>query len=457
MLDHELARPVVREELALAFTDCEKPESEFRIGAEGEKFGVHHETGAPLGYGQAFGVCQVMEQLAKEHGWSAYREFEGAPVIALERAHASITLEPSAQLELSGAPLADLHATAAELGAHFAEIRAVSERLGIAWLTTGFHPLARLEELPWIPKSRYPIMRRYLPEKGKRGLDMMQRTCTVQGNFDWSSERDAMQKLRLGLRVAPILNALFANSPFLEGRVGERLSERGDVWLNMDPARSGLVPRVFDRVDAGYEEYIEWALDAGMFLIKRKDRIVENTGQTFRDFLQNGFEGERATLSDFKLHLATLFPEVRLKNTLEFRSLDCLPPALTLGALALVTGLFYDQRALDAASALTAHFTSEALRSCRPELTTRGLSAPIPGAMDGWRMAEQLVELAAAGLERRARRDAAGSSEAVFLGPVRELLERRESPAARALAAYRRSGSLIAATHLDLAAPFRHW
>lgn len=448
MSESELDRPVLREELSLVFSECEKPESEFRIGAEGEKFGVHEETGEPLGYGQAFGVCQVLEHLAKEHGWSAYREFEGAPVIALERARASITLEPSAQLELSGAPLPDLHATAAELRAHFAEIRPISERLGIAWLPTGFHPLARLEELPWVPKSRYPIMRRYLPRKGARGLDMMQRTCTVQGNFDWSSERDAMQKLRLGLRIAPILNALFANSPFLEGRVGERLSERGDVWLHMDPERSGLVSRVFDRVDVGYEDYIEWALDAGMFLIKRPGRVIENTGQTFRDFLANGFEGERATLADFKLHLATLFPEVRLKNTLEFRSLDCLPPPLTLGALALVTGLLYDERALDSASALTEHFTSEVLGSLRPGLTVRGLDAPIPGIADGWRMAEQLVELAAAGLERRARRDAAGTSEAKFLDPVRELLERRESPAARAIARYRATGSFIEATRL---------
>lgn len=413
----------------------EKPASAWCIGAESEKFGVHAESGAPLGYDGDFGVLRLFDWLTTEQGWQPISEMAGGPVIALSRGGANITLEPGAQFELSGAPLPDVHQVMAEHERHLSELRAISDRLGIAWLMTGFHPLARQEELPWVPKQRYSIMREYLPKQGGGALDMMRRTATVQGNFDWSSEEDGMRKLRLALGVSPLLHAWFANAPFREGRQSELLSLRGDVWLRMDPSRSGLVERVLDAPGAGYEDYVEWALDAGMFLVKRGDRILRNTGQTFREFLANGFEGERATVADFKLHLNTLFPEARLKGTLEVRSADCLPPDLAGALLALWTGLLYDARALDEALQLTQGWTARELEGSRPELVRRGLGASWAGR-SGWAWARELFEIARGGLERRGALDDQGRSEAVLLAPAWTLLERGESPAEQALRRY---------------------
>lgn len=423
------------EDLVEVLRAPEKPPSAWSIGAESEKFGVHAVSGHPLGYDGEFGVLRLFEWLVAEGGWCPLSELADGPVIALSRDGANITLEPGAQFELSGAPLPDVHQVVAEHERHLRELRVVSDRLDIAWLMTGFHPLARQEELPWVPKQRYSIMREYLPKRGDGALDMMRRTATVQGNFDWSSEEDGMRKLRLALKVSPLFHAWFANAPFREGAPSGLLSLRGDVWLRMDPSRSGLVASVLDRPGAGYEHYVEWALDAGMFLVKRGDRILRNTGQTFREFLADGFEGERATVADFKLHLNTLFPEARLKGTLEVRSADCLPPDLAGALLALWTGLLYDGHALEAALQLTEGWTARELEATRPELVRRGLGAHWAGR-SGVAWARELFEIARAGLERRAALDALGRSEAVLLTPAWTLLEEGQTPAERALARY---------------------
>jgi glutamate--cysteine ligase len=444
-------QPLVREQLADVLCEAEVPATDFKIGAEGEKIGVHAQTGAPLGYGQAFGVCRVLEHLRERHGWTPLRERDDAPVIGLRRAGASVTLEPGAQLELSGAPLPDLHAVWLELQQHLTEISDISAELDIAWLGVGFQPLARLDELPWVPKLRYPIMRAYLPTRGPRALDMMQRTATVQANFDRSSERDGMHKLQVALRLSPILHALFANAPLVEGRPGANLSERGAVWLGMDPARSGLIPRVFDAAQPSYQDYVEWALDAGMFLFKRAGQVVANTGQTFRDFLARGYEGHRATRADWVLHLSTLFPEVRLKNTVEVRPIDSLPPELALAAIALFTGLLYDDEALTGAEALTAGWRYDAVQAARPRLVAEGLAAPLPfSEHDGWTLAERLLDLARAGLERRGRPGAGTSDEAHFLRPAERLVERRVSPAGEVLSRLAAGQSVIEATRQRL-------
>jgi glutamate--cysteine ligase len=447
---------VTLDELVELFRSGERPEGEGLIGAESEKIGVHRDTGEALGYGQAFGVCKVIGYLREHHGWAPIRETEDGPVLGLTRDEASITLEPGAQFELSGAPLPDIHAVARELKNHLQEIAPISERLGIQWLGTGFHPLAAQADLPWVPKQRYPVMRRYLPEKGHRAHDMMLRTATVQANFDRKSERDGMEKVSLALRVSPLVHALFANSPFVEGRPSGRLSERGDVWLHMDPSRSGLIPSLWNKTvsKVTYQDYVEWALDSGMFLFWRGNQIIENTGQTFRDFLSQGYQGHHATIVDFKLHLTTLFPEVRLKNTIEVRCADGQHPELMLSLIALWTGLLYDDVARSHALDWVSSFQFEGIEGARPELVRSGLSAQARpfGGIPNWEAAERLVQLASGGLHRR------GRGEAAYLDPLLSLMERRIHPADVALERYGRAkGSSVAriveATRLEPLGP----
>lgn len=444
-----MSTPLRRDDLGAMFQKYERPSSDFLIGAESEKFGVHEKTGLTLGYGGDFSVCQVFSSLQKEHGWEPIVETEGGPIIGLTRGKASITLEPAAQLELSGEPLADLHAIAAESRQHLLEIKEVSQRLSIAWLGVGFHPLAQLAELSWVPKLRYPIMREYLPKKGPAGLDMMQRTATVQGNFDWSSEADAMSKLSLALKISPLMQAWFSNAPFIEGRQSARMSERARVWRHMDPSRSGLVEALWTKPGLSYQDYANWAVSAGMFLIKREGKIVKNTGQSFADFLEHGFEGHQATLDDWKLHLGTLFPEARLKNTLEVRPIDSLPPHLAMASLAVWTGLFYDSQALSEALAMVEPFTFKGVEAGREGLVTRGLHAPLLDRL-GFEWAERLFEIAAGGLARRARLDDQGKAEDAYLEPAGEILHSRTLPAERVLQRVQAGQSLIDATRIDL-------
>lgn len=433
-------------DLCTPFRESERSPDSFLIGAESEKFGVEISSSRSLAYGEEPSVCRVLNHLADNHGWEPIREGEHAPVIGLRRGGASITLEPSAQLELSGDALPDLHAVSAEAWGHLEEIRAVSNELGIAWLGTGFHPLATREELTWVPKQRYPIMREYLPKQGAAGLDMMQRTATVQGNFDWSSEADAMLKMRVALKISPLLQAWFSNAPFSEGKQSELLSLRGNVWRFMDPSRSGLIEALWHE-GLGYDAYVEWALDAGMFLFRRDGEIIRNTGQSFRNFMAEGYQGHEATLADWRLHLTTLFPEVRLKNTLEVRSVDSLPPSLALASLAVWTGILYDEEALREVEALTSSWKFQDVESTRPELIRRGLHASFLGK-DGFSWAALLVAIALRGLTRRARTNPEGEDESLFLAPAREIIERRELPAEAALKRYQESGSLVEATRI---------
>ncbi|HEX7670224.1 MAG TPA: glutamate-cysteine ligase family protein [Polyangiaceae bacterium] len=421
-------RPITRHDLESLFTEAEKPEAEFRIGGEAEKFGVYEKDFVPLVYEGPRGVAAIFDSLVREHGWKPEAETEGGPTISLVRNGASITLEPGAQFELSGAPHRDVHAVDAEMRAHLRELSRISKELGIAWLGVGFHPLATQEDLPWVPKHRYGVMKRYLPERGTRGLDMMRRTATAQTNFDYSSEDDAMQKLVVLLKLSPLIHAMTANSPFIEGHVSSRKSERGDVWLHMDPSRSGLIAAVSSKTRPRYTDYVEWALDAGMFLFRRGDSFVHNTGQTFRSFLAEGYDGNRATFGDWALHVNTLFPEARLKRTLEMRACDMLPEHLGGAVHALLTGLLYDRKSLDAAAELVAAWSPESLSAARPALVTSGLAASLAG-VPARTLAERVIELASQGLARRDRRDENGKDERVHLHELSALVERGECPA----------------------------
>lgn len=416
------------EDLEQVFRRAEKTSEHFRIGAEAEKFGLDAVTLRPVQYSGQNSILSIFERFQRYYGWTPVSEAHGSPVIALERGAASITLEPGGQLELSGAPLADVHAIHEEFVDHFQELGAISRELNLCWLSVGFHPTAGFEELPWVPKERYAIMQQYLPSRGKRGRDMMQRTATVQANFDYSGEEDAMRKLRVMLGLSPVLQAMFANAPFKEGKVSELRSERLDVWLNMDPHRSGLIPSLWTQKRLRYRDYVEWALDAGMFFIKRGPRLVLNTGQSFRDFLRNGFEGQRATHADWFRHLATLFPDVRLKSTLEVRTCDALPEDLTLAVPALLTGILYDDTALSAAEELARGITLSAALGSRNEAPRLGLGAQI-GTKPIRGVAESIVEIARAGLARRARLNESGEDESVYLRPLQRLVEAGRCPA----------------------------
>jgi glutamate--cysteine ligase len=409
------------------FEAAEKPEHRFRIGVEAEKFGVHAASGVPIGYAGERSVTRIFDALAP-YGWSAERESENGPVVALRRNGASITLEPGSQLELSGAALPDVHSAQREFLEHLGELRVISDELELAWLGVGFHPIARQDELGWVPKQRYAVMREYLPARGYAAHDMMRRTATVQANFDYASEADALRKLVVSLELSPLIHAMTAHAPFSERRRTAYRSLRGEVWRHMDPERSGLIGRLWSVKSPGYADYVEWALDAGMFLFKRGDRVIANTGQTFRDFWKNGFEGHRATLADWRLHLNTLFPEARLKNTIEVRGCDAQRLELAMAVPALFTGFLYDERALGEAEELARSFDFETVEASRLALVRDALGARI-GTRPVRGLAEHLLEIAIGGLERRARLDAEGRSERTYLEPLVALVGRGECPA----------------------------
>lgn len=419
------ARPITDPaELAGIFHAAEKPPSRFLIGAEAEKFAVVEKSGAPLDY--EHGVTRIFAAL-ETFGWVPERESEGGPVISLRRGAESITLEPGSQLELSGAALPDVHEIEKELDRHLAELVPVSRELGLVWLSVGFHPLASQAELGWVPKQRYGVMREYLPQKGYAAHDMMRRTATVQANFDYENEEDAIRKLVVSLRLSPLIHAMTANAPFEERRRSPFISRRGEVWRHMDPTRSGLIPPFWRKRSLGYRDYVEWALDAGMFLFKRGETVHYNTGQTFRDFLANGYRGQRATVGDFRLHLNTLFPEARLKNTIEVRACDAQRGELKHAVPALFTGLLYDQKALAEAEELALGFDLDTLEAARPALVTSALHADIAGG-PARALAEKLLEIALGGLSRRARLDAQGRDERRHLGALVALVAEGRCP-----------------------------
>jgi glutamate--cysteine ligase len=425
------ASPTIRgyDDLLSLFSSAEKPASQFRIGAEAEKFGVDKQTGAPIHYEDESGrsVRVILESLVDRHGWTPEPESPGGPLIALRRGQASVTLEPGAQLELSGAPLEDVHAICSEARGHLAELRDISAELGVTWLGVGFHPFARQEDLDWVPKARYKIMRVYLPSRGKYSLDMMRRTATVQANYDFSSEEDAMQKTRVSLKLAPLTTAMFANSPFYEGKLWGGRSYRAKVWLDVDNDRAGLVPNAW-KEGSRYRDYIEWALDVPMFLVKRGGEVFENTGQSFRSFLTHGFRGQRATMIDWETHCNTVFPEVRLKRTIEVRGADSLPADLACALPALWTGIFYDDKALAQADDLSRDYTYEEVLALRQEIPEKALGARFRGKPLA-DVAQKLLEIAKGGLERRARLSRDGKDERVHLARLEALVAKGHCPA----------------------------
>ena len=395
-----------------------KPKSEFRIGTEHEKFGFRRAGLVSPPYAPQ-GIQALLEGIGTAHGEPI---LDHGNIIGLKQGSASISLEPAGQLELSGAPLADLHQTRAELEAHFAEVRASAEPLGLGFSPLGFHPLHTRAEMPWMPKGRYAIMRRYMPLVGTLGLDMMTRTCTVQVNLDFASEADMVRKLRVALALQPLATALFANSPFTEGRPNGFQSYRAHIWTDTDNARSGI-PAVMFEPGFGFERYVDWVLDVPMYFVYRNDTYIDVAGQSFRDFMAGRLPelaGVTATVGDFADHVTTVFTDVRLKRFLEMRGADAGTPAMMLAQSALWVGLLQDEAALAAAEALLAKRTYADVLELRAAVPRQGLDAAW-GATRLRNIARDVVAMAEDGLRARARRDDSGRDESAYLAPLQEI------------------------------------
>lgn len=404
-----------------------KPRDRWMIGTEYEKVAVDARTGQATPYSGSRGIEVVLRSLAERFGWDP-KEDEGH-VIALARDGASITLEPGGQVELSGKQCDSLHCTYDELMTHVHELSAVGAELDIAFLGLGMQPISTLDEIEWVPKQRYRIMREYMTRVGTLGHRMMKQTATVQANIDYSDERDAMRKLRVGMASAPIVNAMFANSPISEGRLNGQMSYRGHVWTDTDNARSGLLPFAF-RDDASFRHYVEWALDVPLYFILRKGKYLTDgvIGVPFRRYLEQGAAGERATFDDWNLHLTTLFPEVRVKGYIEFRSADSQPPERTIALPALVKGVFYDADCLDAAFDLVKRWSHEDTVALYREVTRDALRAKMRG-IPVVELARELLAIAEEGLKRQKVLDGAGRDERVYLEHLAEQIASGRSPA----------------------------
>jgi glutamate--cysteine ligase len=406
-----------------------KPRDAWRVGAEHEKIGVYSD-GRPIPYEGSGGIRALLEELARRTGGRPVDE--SGSIIAIDLGRSSITLEPGGQLELSGTAAADATEAAPELLQHLALLKGISAPLDISWLAVGFRPFGRLDDVPWMPKGRYRVMKAYLPTRGRLAHEMMKRTATVQANLDYSDELDAARKLRTAMGVSSLVTALFANSPLVDGKPSGYLSYRAAVWLETDPDRCGILPLAFDDPETLFARYADWALDVPMFFVYR-GAYTPAEGMTFRQFLAQGFRGERATLGDWELHLSTLFPEVRLKRYLEVRGADAGPADLVQALPALWRGLLYDSEACAAAWALVASLHRDERETLRREVPRQGLAVRVRDHTIG-DLAGELIAIARAGLERL------GGGDASLLAPLERVAAERRVPAEHVLETHARCG-----------------
>jgi glutamate--cysteine ligase len=407
-----------------------KPAGPFRVGTEHEKIAFYRGDHSPVPYGGERGIRVLLEGMCAHLGWERIEDGENLIGLYDAKGEGAISLEPGGQFELSGAPLHDAHATADELDRHLTACRTVAEPLGIGFLTLGMSPKWSLAETPVMPKSRYAIMARYMPKVGTRGLDMMFRTATVQVNLDFASEQDMVTKMRVGLALQPAIAALFANSPFTDGKLNGLLSARSEIWRHTDPARTGMLAFAFEP-GMGFERYVDYALDVPLYFVKRGDHYQDLAGASFRDLLAGRLSqapGERATLADWANHLSSIFPEVRLKRFLEMRGADVGPPGRIVALAALMAGLYYDPDALRAAEALTRGWTAEDRQKLRDDAPLLGLAADIRGR-DLRSVVMDMLAIAHGGLKRRGRLNAKGEDETIHLPPLEAIAESGREPA----------------------------
>ncbi|MDR0808886.1 MAG: glutamate--cysteine ligase [Gemmobacter sp.] len=417
------------EQLAELIESGCKPKTEWRIGTEHEKFGFLTGSHAPLPYDGAHSIKALLEGLRDRFGWQEVEE--QGHIIGLSRDGANISLEPGGPFELSGAPVASLHQTAAELQSHLDEVRAVTEGWGVGFMGIGAAPEWTHDEMPVMPKGRYRLMTEYMGRVGTHGTQMMYRTCTVQVNLDYGSEADMVKKLRVALALQPVATALFASSPFFEGKPNGHRSWRSRIWRGLDDARTGMLPFAFDE-GMGFQAYVDWVLDVPMYFVYRDGKYVDARGQSFRDFLKGALPalpGEQPTLSDWADHMTTVFPEARVKKYIEMRGADCGDQAHLVALPAFWTGLAYDGAALDAAWDLVKGFDGETREELRVAASVSALASEAGGVklID---LARAAVGLSHAGLAAR------GLGEERLLAPLVESLESGQTQADRFLAAW---------------------
>ncbi|KAK3005758.1 hypothetical protein RJ639_017570 [Escallonia herrerae] len=418
--------PLTKEDLVGYLASGCKPKEKWRIGTEHEKFGFESGTLRPMKYEQ---IAELLYSISERFDWE--KIMEGDYIIGLKQGKQSISLEPGGQFELSGAPLETLHQTCAEVNSHLYQVKAVAEEMGIGFLGIGFQPKWGLKDIPIMPKGRYEIMRNYMPKVGSLGLDMMFRTCTVQVNLDFSSEADMIRKFRAGLALQPIATALFANSPFTEGKPNGYLSMRSQIWTDTDNNRTGMLPFVFDD-SFGFEQYVDYALDVPMYFVYRNKKYIDCSGMSFRDFMAGKLPpipGDYPTFNDWENHLTTIFPEVRLKRYLEMRGADGGPWRRLCALPAFWVGILYDEVSLQSVLDMTADWTLEERQMLRNKVPESGLKTPF---RDGLlrHIAEDVVKLAKDGLERR------GFKETGFLNEVAEVVRTGVTPAEKLLELY---------------------
>jgi len=424
-----------RDQLVAPMQAGEKPRERWRIGTEHEKLVFSRSDFHAPSYGEPGGIRDMLLAL-QEFGWTPVEE--GGKVIAMSGADGAVSLEPAGQLELSGAPLENLHQTCAETGRHLDQVKAIGEKFGIGFLGLGMWPDKTRDALPIMPKGRYEIMLRHMPRVGTMGLDMMLRTCTIQVNLDYGSEADMAKKFRTSLALQPLATALFANSPFTEGKPNGMLSYRSHIWSDTDPHRTGMLPFVFDE-GFGYERYVDYMLDVPMYFVFRDGKYIDAAGQSFRDFLRGelpALPGQLPRESDWIDHLSTAFPEVRLKSFLEMRGADGGPWNRICALPALWVGLLYDQGALDAAWDLVKGWSMEEREALRNAVPRLALDAPLPGGGKLKDIAREVLSIARSGLAARGRLNSSGDNETGFLNPLHEIVESGTVPAQRLLDLY---------------------
>lgn len=414
-----------RDQLIEGFVAAAKPRHQWRIGTEYEKVAVRREDGRAVPFSGPRGIEMLLRRLAERYGWEPVEE--DGRTIALGGHKASITLEPGGQVELSGELCESVHCAQSEFAEHIDQIVSIGDELDIAFLGLGMQPLSRVEEFEIVPKRRYRIMWPHMARVGKLGRRMMTQTATVQANFDYSSEADAMMKMRVGMGITPLLTAMFANSPLCDGDLNGYKSFRGHIWTDTDAARSGLLPWVFS-ASAGFEDYVEYALDVPMYFIVRDGEWFDMTALTFRQFWKNGDRGHRATMADWSAHLTTLFPEVRLKGYIELRAADSQSPELMLAVPALAKGVFYEPDCLQAAWDLVKAWSGEERRELYHAVHREALQARIR-RLQVADLARELVAIGIEGLHRQAALNTAGQDESIYLEQLAQQVKRGQCPA----------------------------
>jgi glutamate--cysteine ligase len=416
------------------FSSGSKPKSAWRIGTEHEKFVFDTKTLKPIPYEGPNGIGAILTSLTR-FGWEKIEE--NGKVIALTKDGCNVSLEPGGQFELSGAPVESIHQTCAEVGNHLSQVKAIGAELGVGFLGMGFRPKWPREDTPWMPRKRYQIMRDYMPKVGNLGIDMMTRTCTVQVNLDFADEADMVKKLRVSLALQPVATALFADSPFTEGKPNGFLSYRAQIWTDTDPDRTGPLPFAFED-GMGFERYADYLLDVPMYFVYRNGQYIDASGQSFRDFLKGklpALPGETPTTADWSDHATTAFPEVRVKKFLEMRGADGGPWDRLCALPALWVGLLYDQTALDAAWDLVKNWTAEDRASLKAAVPKQALKAKFgKGTMQD--LALEVLKIARHGLNARKAGDLAGTDESGFLNVLQTIADSGECPAEEKLKLY---------------------